>query len=142
MAKQELKRKETSVRDSGGQQGQQVEHTFTIDDSCLPSALELQAYKGINPELITFLLETSKKEQNHRHSIDTKKMKTIAFESKSIHRINILGMILAFLIMMGGMAFSVYLIYLDKIITGSVFGGSTILIAASMFINKGNNKKK
>lgn len=141
MAKQELKTRQTQVQGNNGDKGQQLEHTFTIDDSCLPSAAELQSYKDINPELINFLLETSKKEQEHRHQMDSKKMKTIVFDSKSMHRINMMGMFYAFIIMMAGLAFSGYLIYCDKDIIGTIFGGLSIITAASMFINKPKDNK-
>lgn len=142
MAKQELKTRQTQVRGSNGDQGQQLEHIFTVDDSCLPTSAELQAYKDINPELINFLLETSKKEQAHRHQMDAKKMKTITFDSKSMHRINMMGMLYAFLIMMAGLAFSGYLIYYEKVVTGTIFGGISIITAAAMFINKPKEKEK
>lgn len=136
MAKQELKTKQTQVRNGNGEQGQQLEHTFTIDDSCLPPSTELQAYKDINPELITFLLETSRKEQAHRHVMDKKKIRSINIENIGIHGMNALGMILAFLIMLAGLSLSAYLIYLDKVLTGSIFAGVTIISAASLFLNK------
>ncbi len=136
MAKQELKTRQTQVRGSNGDQGQQLEHTFTIDDSCLPPSAELQAYKDIHPDLINFLLETSKKEQLHRHNMDGKKMKTIIYDSKRMHRINMMGMFYAFLIMIAGLGFSAYLIYNNKDVIGTIFGGVSIITAASIFINK------
>ncbi len=141
MAKQELKTKQTNLKTSYGEQGHQVEHTFTIDDSCLPTSAELQAYKDINPGLIDFLLETSKKEQQHRHCMDKMKMKSIRSESRSVHNINYLGMTFAFLIMLFGLLLSAYLIYLDKIVVGTIFGGVTLLSAASLFINNAKIKK-
>jgi uncharacterized membrane protein len=141
MAKQEFKTRQTQVDGKNGDRGQQLEHVFTVDDSCLPAASELQAYKDINPELISFLLDTSKKEQAHRHQMDELKIKTISYDSKKMHGINLMGMFYAFIIMIAGLALSAYLIYNNKDIIGTIFGGISILTAASMFINKDQTKK-
>ena len=52
-----------------------------------------------------------------------------------IYLINILGMTFAFLIISGGLALSAYLIYLDKDVIGTIFAGTTIVIAAATFLN-------
>ena len=81
-----------------------------------------------------------KNEQAHRHYIDKQKIKAINKDSSSIHNINILGMAFAFLIMVSGLALSSYLIYLDKDIIGTIFGGGTIIIAAATFLNHAKKK--
>jgi len=67
-------------------------------------------------------------------------MKAINKDSSSIHNINMLGMTFAFLIMALGLALSAYLIYLDKTLTGTIFGGATIIMAAATFLNHVKNK--
>lgn len=141
MAKQEIRTKQTQLN-APGANGHQVEQTYTVDDSFLPSPLELQQYKEIHPEIVQLLIDASRNEQNHRHFIDKQKMKAINRESKSVHWINVLGMTLAFLIMFGGLLLSAYLISIDKETLGSIFGGATILIAAGTFLNHVKKEKK
>jgi uncharacterized membrane protein len=139
MAKSELKTRQTQIA-SQGTNGQQLEETFTVDDTCLPSPQELNEYKLIDPNIISFLLETSKKEQSHRHKVDIEKVKVIKGEERKIFLINWWGMFFAFLIMALGIASSAYLISIDKDIIGTIFGGTSIILAASIFINKKSNK--
>lgn len=140
MSKQELKTKQTNVS-TIDTRGQQLEQTITFDDSFLPSPNELREYKEINPDIVKLLIEASREEQKHRHYIDNQKIKAINKDSSSMHNINVLGMIFAFLIMAFGLALSAYLIYLDKILTGTVFGGATIIMAATTFLNHVKKKE-
>jgi len=139
MSKQELKTKQTNVS-TIDTKGQQLEQIITFDDSFLPSPNDLREYKEINPEIVKLLIDASKNEQAHRHFIDKQKMRAINKDSSSMHNINILGMIFAFLIMVLGLGLSTYLIYLDKILTGTIFGGATIVMAAATFLNHVKNK--
>ena len=76
MGKQEIKQKETQVSTNGGI-GKQLEQTFTVDDNCLPSPGELQAYKNIDPRIVDYLIDASVKEQTHRHAMDKQKLQII-----------------------------------------------------------------
>jgi len=134
MSKQELKTTKTDVS-TIDVKGQHVQQILTVDDSFLPSPDELRAYKDINPEIVKLLIDASKNEQLHRHYIDKQKIKAVNKDSKSIHFINILGMTFAFLVIIGGLAISAYLIYLEKNITGTIFAGATILTASVTFLN-------
>jgi uncharacterized membrane protein len=95
----------------------------------------------IDPNIISFLLETSKKEQQHRHKIDFEKVRVIKGENRRIYRINWWGMFFAFFIMVIGLGLSAYLISINKDLVGSIFGGASLVIAASIFINKKSNEK-
>jgi uncharacterized membrane protein len=133
MSKQELKTKATNLVSSNAN-GQQVEQTLTVEDSFLPPPAELKEYLAINPEIVKLLIEASRNEQQHRHMMDRQKMKVIGRDGLSVHRINIVGMAFAFLIMMTGLALSAYLIYKDKDVTGTVFAGITIVMAVNTFL--------
>lgn len=141
MGKQELKTKQTQVRTSDAD-GHQLEQTYTVDDGALPSPIELEAYKAIDPGIVKFLLETSVKEQNHRHLMDIHKVKIIRKESHKIHSINWWGMFFAFLVMICGIGLSAYLIYCGKDIIGTIFGGITLISAASLFIRENSGNKQ
>ncbi|MDR2087320.1 MAG: DUF2335 domain-containing protein [Dysgonamonadaceae bacterium] len=141
MAKSQLKTTETQIATTVAN-GRQVEETFTIDDTSLPSPQELNEYKLIDPNIISFLLETSKKEQLHRHKIDIEKVKIVKNESRVVFSINWWGMFFAFLVIAISMGLSAYLISIGKDIIGTIFGGTSIVIAASIFINKKSNENK
>jgi len=139
MTKRELKTKQTNLSTNDAS-GHQVEEIFTIDDNFLPSPQELIQYKEINPDIVKLLLDASEREQIHRHFIDKQKMKVIYKDSRSMHSINILGMIFAFIVILSGLALSAYLIHLEKNTIGTIFAGSTIIIAAAIFLN--HSKKR
>lgn len=58
MSKHSISTRETHVG-VGDAIGKQVEQTVSVDDLSLPTAQELKAYQEINPNIVTFLLETS-----------------------------------------------------------------------------------
>lgn len=98
MAKQSIKQRETQVPTDSGV-GKQFEQTFTIEDVSLPSPQELEAYKKINPNIVDFLLSSSKKEQEHRHDMDVEKYHILENTNKRDHKLNILGMLLGFFLL-------------------------------------------
>lgn len=95
MGKQELKRKETAVVSPNGE-GKQYEQTLTVDDTCLPSAEELTAYQAIDPNIVTFLMDVSKKEQEHRHKMERDKLRVVDKNERRVFRVNWWGMFFAF----------------------------------------------
>lgn len=76
MGKQEIKQRETRVATEDGV-GKQLEQTYTVDDNCLPSPIELAAYKDIDPKIVDYLINASIKEQDHRHMMDSNKLDII-----------------------------------------------------------------
>lgn len=76
MSKQNIRTTHTEVK-AGEAIGTQLEQTVLFDDLSLPSPQELREYNAINPKLVEFLLEQTKKEQEHRHRLDNQKMKIL-----------------------------------------------------------------
>lgn len=87
MAKQSISRRETQVS-MGDSIGKQLEQTVSVDDNSLPSPQELLEYQKIDPNIIPFLIQTSIKEQNHRHNMDTEKMKILNHSERKNWRMN------------------------------------------------------
>ena len=73
MAKQSISRKETQVS-TGDSVGKQLEQTVSVDDNSLPSPQELSQYQKISPNIVEFLIETARKEQEHRHYMEKEKL--------------------------------------------------------------------
>lgn len=135
MAKQQIQQKETVVAGQGGV-GQQLERTYTVDDNSLPSPQELAAYKEIDPQIVTFLMEASVKEQNHRHEMDKVKYDLIRKSESRIGRMNWWGMAFAFLSIVVIVGLAAYALYLDRPWFAGILGASTLIAVASIFINK------
>ena len=139
MAKQQRSIKNTQVHHANGK-GVQQEHTEVFDDNLLPDASEIKELSTIDPDIIHWLKSRAEKEQDFRHAALNKRTDILERNVKGEIRINTLGLVFAFLIIMGGMSLSAYLIHLGNILTGSIFSGLSILYAAALFIRK--NKKK
>lgn len=135
MGKQEIKQKETQVSTEQGV-GKQLEQIYTVDDNCLPSPQELEAYQRIDPNIVSYLIDASVKEQNHRHKMDEKKLKIVAKADGRIGRMNWWGMFFAFLCLIALLAVVAYALYLDKQWLAGILGGTTIVSVISLFVRK------
>lgn len=141
MAKQSISRKETEVS-MGNSVGKQLEQTVSVDDNSLPSPQELQLYQQIDPQIIPFLIETSKKEQNHRHCMDKEKLKILKNSERKNWRMNWWGMFFAFCFLVLFMVVAAFALYLDKTWFSALFGGTAIATVVSIFIDAGKNSSK
>lgn len=139
MGKQEIKQKETQVSTNGGI-GKQLEQTFTVDDNCLPSPGELQAYKNIDPRIVDYLIDASVKEQTHRHAMDKQKLQIIKKTEGRIGRMNWWGMFFAFLCILVFSTVTGYALYLDKPWFAGIMGGAVLISIVSIFV-KGNSEE-
>ena len=141
MAKQSISRKETQVS-TGDSVGKQLEQTVSVDDNSLPSPQELSQYQQINPSMVEFLMETSRKEQEHRHFMEKEKLALIKESEQKDAKINIRGMRFAFLSLTIFMGITAFALYLDKPWFSGIFGGITILSIMSIFVEVGKKPKK
>ena len=138
MAKQAHQNKLSSQKD-----GFVVEHHSVYDDSLLPTADELARLKEINPDIVTWIMERSSLEQEARHSENKERLKIYKFEFRGERRYNISALIFAFVVIIAGLSFSTFLIYNSMNVVGTIFAGSTLVMAANAFIKasrKTNNK--
>jgi uncharacterized membrane protein len=135
MAKQEIKRKETHIATHDGV-GKLSEQSVTVDDNCLPSPQELEAYKLVDPRIIDHLLAASEKEQAFRHKFEIEKIKIIKSVERRSARMNWWGMLFAFLCIASFMAVTAYALYLDRLWLAGIMGGAAIVSIVSIFIRK------
>ena len=144
MSKHSISTRETQV-DIGNTVGKQVEQTVSVDDLSLPTAQELEAYQKINPNIVEFLLETSRKEQEHRHKTEDKKMEIIRYSEHKNGRMNWWGMFFAFLSLVVLMGLCAFALYLDRPWFAGAFGVTAIVSIISVFVGAGKdipNKKQ
>ena len=140
MAKQQRTQKQTSVQHKNGN-GYQQEHTEVFDDNLLPDASEIEQLHRIDPGILDWLKTRAEKEQDFRHAAFNHRTNILESDVKGSIRINTMGTIFAFIIIMSGMGFSAFLVHHGSVIAGTVFSGLTIVYAASLFLRKNRNKK-
>lgn len=138
MSKQSIKQRETHVTTSQGV-GNQVEQTLTIDDNALPSPQEIAAYKAIDPRFVEYLLDSSEKEQNHRHEIEREKIKLLKISEGRNGRMNWWGMFFAAICVVTFMCVAALALYLNHPWFASFFGISGLVSIVSIFVNHGKD---
>lgn len=137
MAKKEIKNSHTEVKNG---MAVQMEQTISLNDSVLPTAAELESYNAVNPELVPMIVDYTRKEQAHRHELDMMRMKAIRRSDGRDERINIWGMVFAFLSLLAMIALCAYALYLDKPWFSVIVGGTVIVSIISLFVNAGRQK--
>ena len=135
MSKQERRVRQTNLQTNSAQ-GQQFEHTEVFDDNLLPDAMEIAKLHQIDPTILDWLKCRAEKEQEFRHTTFSTRAKIIDKNEANNRALNIIGIICAFLIFGGGMAFSCFLIEKGCTVTGTIFTGFTLLAASSLFITR------
>lgn len=131
-----------SVPDGNGASPFVAQRT-TYEDNMLPSAEEMAKYNDVSPDIVRYILEQAKAEQEHRHSMDHKTADIVGSSEFSKNKLNSMGLSFAFIIVVLGLFFSAFLIHSGKDISGSILAGATIFSGAGMFIfrEKKSNKK-
>ena len=108
--------KQQRIAKNGGNMA--IEQTIASDDALLPAPAEFAAYKEIDPTIITWLLDQTKKEQEHRHDTDNKK---ISLMNKALNNDRVFIFFYFFLIFVF-IILSALFVYIDKNVEGSIFG--------------------
>lgn len=109
--------------------GMSIEQIVAQDDSLLPAPAELAAFKDVDANIIPWMLEQTKKEQEHRHKTDNDKIKLMnrAVTNDRIFIVFYLLLILLFVCL------SALFVYLEKNISGSIFGVCGIIGAVVFY---------
>ena len=131
MAKQ---REKSQVVESQHGQGYVVERAF--DDSLLPEASEIEKLYKLDNHILEWLKETAEKEQNFRHQAFQKKLEIVEKKERGSRQISKMGITFSFIIVLAGMAFSAFLIYIGQIVVGTVFAGGIIISIVTAFLKK------
>ncbi|MDE7025699.1 MAG: DUF2335 domain-containing protein [Paramuribaculum sp.] len=140
MSKKEIRHRETNLANSNGAMGKELEQTLTVDDSFLPSPVELAQYKSVDPKIVDLLCKMSESEQNYRHKTDITKLKIIGKSESRQYRINIWGMFFAFLALVLMMGVTALAIYLDKPWIATLFGVISVGSIVGLFISPKQQK--
>jgi len=131
MAKQQTKHKVVK-----SQQGEGVLVESAFDDSLLPEASEIEKLYKLDSHILEWLKEIAEKEQNFRHQSFQKKLEIVEKEERGSRQISKMGITFSFIIVLAGMAFSAFLIYIGQIVVGTVFAGGIIISIVTAFLKK------
>lgn len=134
MGKKELKQRETNVAKGNGVIGKELEQTFTVDDSFLPTPAELIQYREVDPKIVDLLCKMSEREQLARHEMDKIRIKAIRKAESRQYRINVWGMAFAFLALLVMMAVTAWALYLDRTWIATLFGVISVTTIIGLFI--------
>ena len=108
----------------------------------MPSPQDLEAYKRIDPNIITCIIDATIKEQEHRHYMETSKMELLKSNERKASRLNLWGMLFAFLSLLSIIAFSWKALSLNRPWFAGVFGGISTIAIISVFLDAGKEVKK
>ena len=139
MAKHQSK---AGIVDSKDQKGLTIETTF--NDSLLPDAAEIERLHKIDPDIMQWLKDRAKDEQDFRHKTFNERLKMVSRSDRGSRWINYLGLFFSFVLLSGGMFLSYTLITEGYEILGSIFSGAMLIAIASIFMSKvkSNNSKR
>lgn len=139
MGKQNRHTKGVAVH-QGKDKGVHYEQHESYDDSLLPDAVELEKLKALDPKVMEWIKDRTAKEQDGRLDFNKRKMALLEKGQICMIRIDAYSITCALIIVLAGMGLSAYLIHKGDRISGSLFGGGTLLIAISAFLNFRKNK--
>ena len=111
-----------------------VEQTSIYEDNLLPAADELAKLKELDPDVIEWVKKRTEIEQDARLSFNANKIKLMDKNMSHVFTQNMACIIVAFIIILCGMACSFYFVYKGLNMEGTVFGGTSIILAAAIFI--------
>ena len=133
-------------RQAARQRGNEIEmvNEHLSDDNLLPDASELAKLKEVDPQIITWILDKTAKEQQHRHDIDHERIKLIGKVERGNQWINKGGLLISMILMLAVLAASTYIISVGNSISGGIIGGLGTLAIIAAFLSKvkSNNGEK
>ena len=110
-----------------------IREIVTNDDNSLPSPEELEKYEKVFQGATKWMMETTTKEQLHRHMQESKKIKMM----NAVVLSQVAKDLFPYIILIILFALSAFLLLKGKSIEGSVFGGAGLAVLIKcLFFNK------
>jgi len=134
MSKEKHKDK-IEVIDGGSQhtpESQMISTTTEIHAGPLPSARELSKYEQVLPGLADRIVTMAESQSVHRQEIENRVITSDSYRAT-------FGLVFAFIIVIGGIIASVYLILNDKQVSGLLLGGTPLAVVVGAFIYQKRN---
>jgi len=118
-----------------------LEQQDSIDDSLLPSAVELEKLKEIDPSIIQWIKERAEIEQNARIEFNKKQTDISEYHIHKTHNFNSTALVFSFILFLVILGLSAFFVIKELPVTGTIFGG-TAIITAIIFFLKATTKSK
>lgn len=120
-----------------------LEQNVAIDDSILPSAIELEKLKEVDPDIIQWILARTEIEQNARIEYNREIISINKKNFRGERTFNLLSLILGFILIITTLGLSAYFIFMSLPVQGTIFGGATIFVFIAYYarIIRSTNKK-
>lgn len=118
--------------------GLMVEENTIYDDSLLPPAEELVKLNSVSADIVPWIMHRTEIEQNARIKFNENRMELAKKDFKNTHRYDLIALFMAFVIVIGLIIFSFYLILNNKDVLGTVFAGGTMALIVSYFLKTKN----
>ena len=119
-----------------------VEQNVSIDDNMLPSAIELEKLKEIDPNIIPWIMSRAEQEQNARLEWNKTQGEIMRYDVKITHRFNFTAIVLAFVLFLVIIGASVYFIAKGLNVTGTIFGSTVIITGIIFFLQVVHKNRK
>jgi len=110
-----------------------LEQNVAIDDSLLPSALELEKLKEVDPSIIPWIMQRTEIEQNARIEHNKEIVELNRINLYKTHGFNKLSLVLGFLLFIVTLLLAAYFVYAGLPTQGTIFGSASILVAVVYF---------
>lgn len=119
-----------------------LEHNTIVEDSLLPPAEELKKLEDISPGIIEWIKNRTVTEQDARIEFNKDRVRLAKYDLERSHQFNFRSLMFGFILLLVFMGLSTYLITTGFNIAGSVFGGTTLVVAAVVIIRKPSNRNE
>ncbi|MDR0385169.1 MAG: hypothetical protein LBH60_03740 [Prevotellaceae bacterium] len=110
-----------------------LEQNVAIDDSLLPSAVELEKLKEVDPGIIPWIMQRTEIEQNARIENNREILELNKMNLAKTHGFNKLSLILGFLLFIVTLLLAAYFVYAGLPTQGTIFGSASVLVAIVYF---------
>lgn len=125
---------------------QQSLHSRSVEDDCpIPSAEELQRFQQIDPRLVEFFMEQSRREQEQRHLIEREGVDIVKHGTRQEYKINSQGLWIMLLVVFILAGLAAYALYLGHTTIGgalAIFDATALLVVIGNVVQSfGRNNK-
>lgn len=117
-----------------------LEHNTIVEESLLPPAEELKKLEDIKPGIIEWIRNMTEAELDARIEFNNDSIRLAKYDLERRHQFNFRSLMFGFILLLVFMGLSTYLITTRFNIVGSVFGNTTLVVAAVVIIRKPSNR--
>jgi uncharacterized membrane protein len=103
------------------------EQNMMIDDTIIPNAEELAKLKDVDPSLVQWVTSRCEQEQNFRHDFSRSQIGLAKKELNGNISLHWACLIMVFLLILGALGASVYMLIVGINVAGSIFAGGTVI---------------